>query len=91
MGQRRLNAVAVCHVHQATTRKVPDIEIAREYAALNHGRRPTFGAFYKGITRDAAPVCTGVFGPLVEPSFCLSHCPSESLSSREAGHDKLEH
>ena len=45
MRQRRLNAVAACHVHQAATRKVPDIEIARDYAALNHGRRPTFGAF----------------------------------------------
>ena len=45
MGQRRLNAVAACHVHQATTQKVPDSEIAREYAALNHGRRLAFGVF----------------------------------------------
>ncbi|KAF0301867.1 Zinc finger MYM-type protein 1 [Amphibalanus amphitrite] len=45
MGQRRLNAVAVCHVHQAATRKVPDVNIAREYAVLNPGRRSTFGAF----------------------------------------------
>ena len=62
-----------------------------ERAHTTHARAFSLGQ-PKGITRGAAPVscvyrCFWA-GP-VEPSSCLSHCPSESLSGREAGHDKL--
>ena len=45
MSQRRLNSVAVIHVHRTRARDVEANEVARDFVGLNASRRQIFGSF----------------------------------------------
>ena len=44
MVQKRLNNVAICHVHQSVLMKIPITEVIAEFVSLNHERQRTFGS-----------------------------------------------
>ncbi len=45
MTQKRLNGIAVCHIHQERLDRLDGQEIAQQYVQGNERRRDVFGSF----------------------------------------------
>ena len=56
MTQKRLNGIAVCHIHQERLDRLDRQEIAQQYVQGNARRRDVFGSFIESASSSGGQV-----------------------------------